>query len=693
MKKDSVKFKNKISVRFGFLISIEIIALCFAMTFSVTKTIKNQFADTVYSLTEDIVDGRADEITNWIENYKNDLKVYSGAEINKTGDDEQVISWLKTRTDLRNKDYDYMFYCTKDGTSYRDTGIVGGKGALKDRDYYKAFILQNKDIFVGDMVLSKTSGQYVIPIGRAAKNEDGKTFGFYIGMLGFQAFSDKLTTFQIGKTGYFFLVDKYGRIIAHPDSSKFLTNLDAQSDLYKAVVSRAETNFNAKNKSEIYHYTVVPVKNTDWTLCMAIADKEIQASVMDSRRSMAIWSFVMMILVIGILFACINGILGKLKSVNKLVDNLSEGDVDLSVQLKNKSQDEIGILITSVNKFLSKFCSIMKTIKSSESNLEDAGGVLTNEISNTTSTIDQMSTNIRLVNGQVQEQVVTVDSSASAVEEITKNIESLDKMIQTQASSVTQASAAVEEMIGNIGAVDKSVMKMSEEFKILENDAKNGIEKNDSVNSLIQKIAEQSTSMADANTIIQNIAEQTNLLAMNAAIEAAHAGEAGKGFSVVADEIRKLAETSSEQSTKIRNELSNIQDGISQAVEASSESEKSFHNVSSLISSTGVLVSQIRSAMEEQQSGSQQILEALQAMNDSTSEVRGAGNEMNKGGQLIMTDVSKLRESMNNIQNAVGEITSGTDYLNESSNKLKSISDALQKSIEDIGNNVHRFKV
>lgn len=693
MKENSVKFKDKISVRFGSIMCVVIVALCFAMALSVTKTIQTQFTGTVYSMSENIVGGRADEITNWIEIYKNDLKVYSGAEINKTGDDEKVISWLKTRTDLRNEDYDYMFYCASDGTSYRDTGLVGGKGALTDRDYYKALMLQNKDFFVGEMILSKTSGQYVIPIGRAAKNEAGKTFGFYIGMLGFQTLSNKLTEFQVGETGYFFLVDKTGRIISHPDSSKFLTNLDPQSELYKAVVSRTSANFDALNKTELYHYTVVPIQNTDWSLCMSIADKEVQASVLSSRKSMATWSVVMMILIIVILFVCINGILGKVKSVNKIIDSLSEGDADLTVQLKIKTQDEIGLLIASVNKFLSKFRSIMTTIKSSETNLEEAGGVLTGEIANTTTTIEQMSNNIRLVNGQVQEQAVTVDNSASALEEITKNIESLDKMIQSQASSVTQASAAVEQMIGNIGAVDKSVMKMSEEFESLEGDTKNGIEKNDSVNSLIQKIAEQSTSMADANTIIQNIAEQTNLLAMNAAIEAAHAGEAGKGFSVVADEIRKLAETSSEQSTKIGNELTNIQDGISQAVSASAESEKSFHSVSGRIASTGELIAQIRAAMDEQQAGSQQIMEALQAMNNSTSEVRGAGNEMNKGGQLIMADVQKLQESMNNIQSAVGEITNGTDYVNETTNKLKTISDALQKSIDDIGNDVNRFKV
>ena len=687
--------KTSIGRKLGLTLLVAVLFLFSILLFITSRVIQSQTTKSYYEMAHEIVNGRADEINKWIEVYINDLRIYSDADIIKTGDDEQVIEWLHNHQNLRNPDYDYMFFCDAEGTSFRDTGLVGGKGALVERDYYKAMMKEGRDTFVGNVVLSKTSGKYVMPIARAAKDASGKTFGFFVGMLGIKQLTDKVESFQIGETGYFLLTDGTGQIVAHRNSEYVLQKIEIIPEVANLIYSGNGKNSYAELELEGKKNVsfVAPISDTGYSIGYIVSLSQVHTATTQTQKVVVIVGIAVALILAILFILLLNRVLARLKKINVLIRDLSSGDADLTVRLDVHNADEVGELVIGVNMFLEKFHDIMSNIKQSEVELNDAGTVLVNEIENTTSTMTQMAGNINLVNGQVGNQSATVENSTTAITEISKNIEYLDSMIQGQASTVVEASAAVEEMIGNINSVDKSVIKMVEEFTVLELDTKNGIEQNSSVNELIQKISEQSVSMMDANTTIQSIAEQTNLLAMNAAIEAAHAGEAGKGFSVVADEIRKLAETSAEQSNKIGEELSKIQNGIAHVVEASSESEKSFQNVSSRINSTSELITQIRGAMEEQQAGSQQILEALQAMNESTSKVRDAGNEMTRSGETIKGDVTELRDSMSNISSAVSDINEGTHYVNESTGTLRSTSEKLRTAIQKISDDVDLFKV
>ena len=690
---EKIKFSKRLSLRISLIMICTVFLLFTGMIVVIVNTVEGLVTESTYNFARKISNGRATEFKNWVDIYVNDLKVYSGSDVNKFGNKDIVLKWFQANQKLRNPDYEYVFFCDTEGTSYRDTGLVGKKGALKDRDYYQA-IMHGAPVFVGEMVLSKTSNSYVLPIVRAAKDKNGKTFGMYVGMLSFETVGQKIAAETVGDTGFFFLVGGNGNIIAHKNPDLFMQNVKGAKTIETIMEAQENTDAVTVDPDGVKtHLFGSHVSRTDWTIFLSIHEDEILAPVTYTKKIAIVFGLLLEVFVCLIFALCLRHIFRKLSVINGLLDELSTGEADLTIQLPVKHDDEIDALVKSVNRFIAKFRSIMTTVKDSEEQLQGAGEILTQEITSTTSTIDQMATNIKLVNNQVQHQSQNVENSASAITEITKNIESLDNMIQSQASSVVEASAAVEQMVGNISSVDNSVVKMSEEFSYLEADAKTGIEKNTSVNALVQKIADQSSSMVDANTIIQNIAEQTNLLAMNAAIEAAHAGEAGKGFSVVADEIRKLAENSAEQSGKIGAELNNIQEGISQVVVESAESEKSLQAVSNRISSTGELVIHIKSAMEEQQTGSQQILQSLQLMNDSTTEVRGAAQEMTEGGALIMKDITELQDSMNEITSAVSEINSGTDYVNETTNKLKGISTSLGDSIEKISKDVNLFKV
>ena len=374
------------------------------------------------------------------------------------------------------------------------------------------------------------------------------------------------------------------------------------------------------------------------------------------------------------------------------MEQLTSAEKDLGRRISICSVDEFATIAGMVNHFCGTLKQNMIEIKKSQTLLTAYGTDLDENASLSVAAVLQISANIERVKEKTQSQSASAVESSSAVEQISKNIESLDRLIGNQAASVTESSAAIEQMVGNIGSINTSIEKMATEFKDLSEAAREGNRSQEITGERISKITERSEALQEANQVIAKIASQTNLLAMNAAIEAAHAGNAGRGFSVVADEIRHLAETSAKESKNIKNALTQVKSAITDVVAASEASGTSYSRVTERINSTEELVRLIQQAMAEQQEGIKQLMEALREMNEITSQVRTGSQEMSAGSAMVLDEMGRLQASSMEIKENMDEMAAGSTEIADGTRKVSEIAEGTRATITHMGKTVEVFK-
>lgn len=491
--------------------------------------------------------------------------------------------------------------------------------------------------------------------------------------------------------------DNITRVATTLGSNMIGTKIDNTAVVNKVLRTGQEFDGQTVINGVDYACVYFPLKSDDGTITGMVFVAKSMAVIEAIRNNALLFvipigiAIALVLIIIGYRF--VHWLMWRIKNVTDFLRELETGDADLTKRCKLFIRDEIGDLIIHFDFFLDKLQQIMTDVKASKDDLSSAGSAMTSSTQDTASSITQIIANIDGIHNQISTQTQTVTGAATAVTEISSNISVLDNLIDGQSSGVSQASVAVEEMIGNISSVNHSVEKMARSFETLAENANNGISKQQAVNERIKQIETQSQMLQEANLAIENIAQQTNLLAMNAAIEAAHAGDAGKGFAVVADEIRKLSETSSKQSRTIGEQLNDIKDAISEVVSSSSESNEAFVSVSEGIKETDQLVLQIKAAMEEQNSGSRQISQALKTMNDGTVEVTRSSKEMAARSSKVINEMTNLQNSSASMQNSMEEMAAGARKINETGAELSDISRRVQDSIDKIGSQIDRFKV
>ncbi|MHB9295385.1 putative methyl-accepting chemotaxis protein [Pillotina sp. SPG140] len=530
-------------------------------------------------------------------------------------------------------------------------------------------------------------GIVTIDIGTDAIQEHIKNIQFYEGTVA-AVYSDN------GIVVGHFDDSRIGKSIQETEKDIAGSSLNALTTAVRKGLDYTFTNYVPQlNEEMLFLYVPFTVGNAleHWGLLIGIPTKITSAFLYQMLTIGIAISVVMFILITLGAFLIARSISNPLSRMVQVIKDIGRGDLTKTVTIDSK--DEIGDLARHFNMTLVNIRKLILTIKKQSGKLFDTGNNLASNMSQTATAINEIIDNIQNVKGRAINQSASVTETNETMKQITVNINKLNNYVDNQSSSVSRSSSAIEEMLSNIQSVTQTLIKNTHNVKELMYASEIGRTGLQEVVKNIQEIDRNSEGLLKINTVMENIAGKTNILSMNAAIEAAHAGESGKGFAVVASEVRKLADSSREQSQTIAVVLKKIRESINKISKSTESVLNKFAAIDGGVRTVSDQEGIIRSAMEEQSAGSKQILDAIGQLNEATQMVKDGSEEMLEGSKQVINESKNLEVATYEIRNGMSEMATGANQITVAVDRVNAISKDTKENIEILVKEVSRFKV
>ena len=559
------------------------------------------------------------------------------------------------------KDHEHFFLLDSNGISILDTN----KATLKvlnvsSRDYFKRGL--KGEFNISNTLLSKTTGRIVFALATPVRDENNRVIAVMASGVFVDYFTNYLKQMKIGQTGYMYMTDSVGTILSHPNEE--LLNKPSGDATIEGIIGRlkngqtvnadtAEYEFDGIKK--IQAYDIVPESN--WVLSATTTVNEMQ------QDATAFLKIIVVITLLAILAATALGIIISRKITTPLGDLQSlmakAADGDLTVKSNIQSKDELSHLSNSFNAMTEKIRELTNKINSSISIVACTVDTITAASETTGESINEVSKTVQQIALGASTQSENIQDVVGKLEKVGDEIENLDTYS------------------GEMKSNTDAVLKVNESSKVI---VKQLLEKTNENHKAVEKVSEIMDELKNSSSnvgvileSISSISEQTNLLALNAAIEAARAGDAGKGFAIVAEEVRKLAEQSSESAGKIGAIINDIQNKTKEAVNivatvenvvkeqnsVVSETEETFKEISKNIDSIAKKVEHMNKSIKNINKDKEEVIEEMHSISSVSEETAASSEEVSAATEEQSASMEELSNFVLNLSSTVEELSQG----------------------------------
>jgi len=557
-----------------------------------------------------------------------------------------------------------------------DIKYTNGKVAnIKERPYFQIALSGKSN--VSDPLISKVDGSIVVVYAVPIKNND-EVVGVLVSTRDGDKLSELTNQVKFGSTGNAFMIKKDGTVIAHSnkdlvmkmynavEESKKDNSLVALAGIEKKM-GLAQTGIGQYIYGGINKYVgYAPVKGTEWSLAVVISKTEVLSELDSLKISIIVSSILFLLIGFGIAYLISNGISKGIKSTSKHLDLLANGNLSKEVSPKYlKSKDEVGVMTNSMKVMQNSLREMINGIKANSTSINIQSENLSSvseEISSASLNVAEAINQVAIGTGSQSEDLINV---TEILDKFSNKLSDMVSEIQVVDSNSREISSMANESSSDMNKLNQSVTKVSDSFKTF--------------NNKIVGLSNNINEINEITNIINSIAGQTNLLALNAAIEAARAGEAGRGFSVVADEIRKLAEQSKLSSESISKLINDISKNTEVIVQDSVEMDNELINQVSIINTSITSFTKI--------------IESVNEVIPKIETVKNSAVDIDKDKDSIMARVDGVSSVALEISASSEEIAASSEEMNASTEEVVLAAQILSTMTNEMLEQVNKFKI